>query len=280
VLESAVLARCPSCRNTFSTDHGGRQNCPSCGKPLLVPETEPALQAEIVPESAAEPLGTPWERRAELGLLSGWLQTMQQALLEPTRLFASARLDRGADQLGFAVLTSSVFSIIGQLLNLLLSSNSDALMQQLLQMTPNDSPMAPWIKSQIQAAQHPSLARTLLPLLAAPVIAVVFTYLNAAVTHGVAVLIGQAKRGFPATFAACTYATAPLALAAIPACGSIIGVVWLIVLTGVGMKVTHRISSGGAAATALVPYLLCCCLVAIGGVAGGALIVKALGMQQ
>jgi hypothetical protein len=279
VLESAVLARCPNCRNTFSTDHGGRQNCPSCGKPLLVPEPEPALHAELVSGSDAEPQGTPWERRAQLGLLSGWAQTMQQALLEPTKLFASARLDRGKDQLGFAVLTASVFSIIGQLLNLLLSGSNDALTQQLLQMIPSDSPARPWIQSQLEAAQHPSAARIFLPMIAAPLVALIFTYLNAAVTHGVAALIGQSKRGFPATFAACTYAMAPLALAAVPACGSFIGVLWVIVLTGVGMKVTHRISTGGAMATALTPYLLCCCLIAIGSVAGASLIARAVGAQ-
>src|SRR5256885_13474884 len=43
VLEGAVLARCPSCRNTFSTDRPGRQDCPVCGKPLVVPEP-PAVQ--------------------------------------------------------------------------------------------------------------------------------------------------------------------------------------------------------------------------------------------
>ena len=53
------------------------------------------------------------------------------------------------------------------------------------------------------------------------------------------------------------------------ACGSPISLVWLIVLTGIGMKQTHRISTGGAAATVLAPYLLFCCLISA---AGGALV--------
>jgi hypothetical protein len=108
---------------------------------------------------------------------------------------------------------------------------------------------------------------------------VVFIYLNAAVTHLVAMLIGQSKRGFPATFAACAYACAPLALCAVPACGAIIGALWLIILTGVGMKLTHRISSGGAAASVLVPYLLCCCAGALASLALASTMARTLGAQ-
>jgi len=79
------------------------------------------------------------------------------------------------------------------------------------------------------------------------------------VTHGVAAVLGQAKRGFAATFAACAYGCAPLALLAVPACGSIVGVLWLVVLTAIGMKITHRISAGAAAASVLAPYLVLCC---------------------
>src|SRR5207245_7020480 len=92
-----------------------------------------------------------------------------------------------------------------------------------------------------------------------PVFTFLLLYVNAALTHGIAVILGQARRGFPATFAACADACAPLALLAVPACGSIVGVLWLIVLTAIGMKITHRISAGGAAASVLAPYLVLCC---------------------
>lgn len=273
-----MLARCPSCRNTFSTDHGGRQNCPSCGKPLLVPEPGPTLQAEIVSDSPPPSLGTPWERRAELGLWSGWLQTIKQALLEPNKLFTSAQLDRGPAQLGFAILTASVCSAVGQLLSVLISGDPRAARQQALQMIPDDSPAAPMMHRMVELLlSPPTVGRVLLPILAAPLVWLVVLYLNAAVTHGVAVLIGQSKRGFAATFAACAYSFAPLALCALPTCGSGIGALWLIVLTGVGMKATHRISSGGAAASVLLPYLLCCCLGVAATVAGAAMLGKAMG---
>src|SRR5690348_11207020 len=128
VLEGGMLARCPSCRNTFSTERSGTQDCPACGKPLIVPEAPaPAPHAELVGDAA----GTPWERRAQLGFWTAWGQTMQQALFEPSRLFASARLDRGAAQLGFAVLTSSVFSAVGQIFDRLLRARMQGYYDQL-----------------------------------------------------------------------------------------------------------------------------------------------------
>jgi hypothetical protein len=214
--------------------------------------------------------GTPWERRAELGFWTGWAQTVQQALLEPGRLFQSARLDRGAAQLGFAVLTTSAFWTLGQIVEgLLLRGQRDQLIRILGGISSNPD-VSPVLQRLIEAQKRASSTGWVLALaLCTPVFAVVFLYLNAALTHAVAALLGQARRGFAATFAACAYACAPLVLLAVPACGSIIAVVWVIVLTSVGMKVTHGISTGAAAATVLAPYFVLCCVLflAIGSLA-------------
>ncbi|HET9753021.1 MAG TPA: YIP1 family protein [Myxococcales bacterium] len=243
-----MLARCPSCRNTFSTERSGTQECPVCGKPLLVPEPAAAAAAPELADSAA---GTPWERRAQLGFFTAWGQTLQQALFEPSRLFASARLDRGAAQLGFAVLTASVFSAVGQVFGRLVRARMQAYYDQL----------AAFLNLPLEAvklADSPAVFVSFLLFL--PALVLIFVYANAAVTHFFALILRQARRGFPATFAACAYASAPLVLLAIPGCGSIVGTLWLVVLTGVGLKQTHRISPGGAAGVTIAPYLLICCL--------------------
>lgn len=253
-----MLARCPSCRNTFSTDRTGTQECPACGKPLIVPEAPaPAPRAELLEGGA----GTPWERRAELGFWSAWGQTLQQALFEPSRLFASARLDRGPAQLGFAVLTTSVFSAVGQIFDRLLRAR----MQGYYDQVAAQLKLSPDMLKAVAVSDSPGWFVAL--LLALPLFVLLFLYANAAVTHFFALIMGQAKRGFAATFAACAYASAPLVLLAIPGCGAIVGAVWLVVLTGVGLKQTHRISSGGAAGATLAPYLLICCLGVLASVA-------------
>ena len=268
VLESGVLARCPSCRNTFSTERAGRQDCPVCGKPLVVPEAPGALpQAELVNDAS----GTPWENRAGIGWLSAWGQTLQQTMFDPGRLFRSARLDRGGAQLGFAVLTASVFAAIGQLFDQLLRARMQGFYDRLAQ---NLNVPADVLETTRQLSSPAWFVGLLLLL---PAFVFVFLYLNAAVTHFFALIFGQAKRGFPATFAACAYACAPLVLLAVPGCGSIVATVWVVVLTGIGLKETHRISARGAAGATLAPYLLFCCLVAVAGMAAAMRLQNALG---
>jgi Yip1 domain len=266
-----VLARCPSCRSIFSTDRTGAQDCPVCGKPLVVPP--PSGGGETGPESPGPPPtepppapGTPWERRAELGAFRAWWETVVQALFEPGRLFRSARLDRGPAQLGFAVLTASAASIVEQLVEYFFLRN---LTRTLLQRLAASGPMAAYSQKLAASTPETSPRAAALLMLCTPLIVLVFVYLNAAVTHGAAALLGQARRGFAATFAACAYACAPLVLLALPACGSFVGLVWTVVLTGIGLQETHRMPTRSAAAAVLAPYALLCCGACALGVLGG-----------
>jgi hypothetical protein len=260
-----MLARCPSCRNTFSTDRSGRQECPACGKPLVVPE-QPAAPAGT--GEAGAPAGTPWEHRAELGTLRAWWQTVQLALFEPAKLFASARIDRGSDHLRFALWTTSVFWAVGQILERAMLSGQREQLRRLLGTISSDPDLSPMLQKMIDTQASANSWPVVIGLaLLTPLFSFLFIYLNAAVTHGFALLLGQSKRGFPATFTACAYACAPLVLLAVPACGSLVAVVWLVVLTGIGLKETHRISTSGAAATVLTPYVAVCCLIFVAAAA-------------
>jgi hypothetical protein len=222
---------------------------------------EPAGTTEPQAELVSEPGGTPWERRGELGFWTALLQTLQQALLEPGKLFASARLDRGRAQLGFAVLVTSVSWAVGQVVEALLLRGQREQLRDLLGNMSQNPNLPPSLRQMVEAQMEPTAPGSVIGLaLFTPAFAFVLLYVNAAVTHAVAALLGQARRGFAATFAACAYACAPLVLLAVPACGSIVAVIWVIALTGIGMKVVHRASSVGAAASVLVPYLLLCCL--------------------
>ena len=154
-----MLARCPSCRNTFSTDRAGRQICPVCAKPLVVPEP-PSASTEPRAELVSEPAGTPWERRAELGFWTGLLQTLQQALLEPAKLFASARLDGGRAQLGFAVLVTSVSWSISQLFEGLLLSGQREQMRALLESVSQNPDLPLFLQRMIEGQMQPSAPET------------------------------------------------------------------------------------------------------------------------
>jgi len=202
-----------------------------------------------------------------------WWETLILALFEPGKLFRSARLDRGAAQAGFAVLTVSVFWLAGQMLErFLVRPWTNRLVGKL-----GRGPLAPYLQKLTEMGNDSSPRTAVLIAVLTPILVLVGLYLNAAVTHLAAVLIGQAKRGFSATFAACAYACAPLVLLAVPGCGGIVGAVWTAVLTGVGLKETHRIGPGGAAAAVLAPYLLFCCAACALAFAAG---MVARGMSQ
>ncbi|HYZ89949.1 MAG TPA: Yip1 family protein [Myxococcales bacterium] len=273
-----MLVRCPSCRNTFVTERTGIQDCPTCKQPLAVPEPADVVPPPATPsgEGGAAPPemrpGTPWERRQQIGAVRAWRDTVAEALFEPAKLFGDARSDRGSSQAAFAVLTISVFSIVGQMFNrFLLGPWRERGLERLRQ----KGMMSPLLEKLFAASTGHSAGTVVLVVLLTPVLAFLFIYLNAAVTHAFAALLGQNKRGFGATFAACAYASAPLVFMVIPGCGETIAVLWAIVLTGIGLKHTHRIGSGGATATVLAPYFLACC-----GICALSALVARVGMSQ
>ncbi len=77
----------------------------------------------------------------------------------------------------------------------------------------------------LESSQHRSVGTTVFALLLAPLVGLIFLYANAFVTHLCAMLFGQNKKGFPATFVACAYAMAPAVLFAIPGCGQPVALV-------------------------------------------------------
>jgi len=255
-----VLARCPSCRNTFSTDRSGRQICPVCGKPLVVPDLQPGQtagpQQALGPDVAGRPAppGTPWERRSELGFIKAWASTVAQALFEPSRLFAAVRIERTAGHVGFALLTASTFWIVNQLIGR--AAVSPARIRRMLSVA--QLPPGVDVESVVRFF-YPTTRWFIVRIVVAPLLVLATLYLSALVTHGIALLLGQAKRGLAATLAACAYGFSPLVLFAIPACGGVVAVVWVAVLTGIGLKELHGMGTGGAAASVLLPYLIFCC---------------------
>jgi hypothetical protein len=217
----------------------------------------PPIERQPPPEAP----GTPWEHRAELGWFEAWKQTLVLALFEPVKLFAQARLDRGRDHLWFAVLTGGAFLFVNQLLERILLAGQRERARQMIEELRRSGPSLPsWFQALVTRSTEPeSIGTTIAVAALAPVMVFLGTYVNAAVTHASAMITGQAKRGFAATFTAVAYGTAPMVLLIIPGCGGLIALVWMIVLIAVGMRVTHGISTGGAAAAVLAPYLFLCC---------------------
>jgi hypothetical protein len=116
--------------------------------------------------------------------------------------------------------------------------------------------------------------------MAAPIYIPIGLLIGAAFQHLFLFLVGGAKRGFLATFRVQCYAGASLIFAVVPACGSIVGVIWSLVLAVIGLSAAHQISTGKAAAAVLLPLLLCCGCISVCFALFGAALMSQFGIHR
>ena len=92
-----------------------------------------------------------------------------------------------------------------------------------------------------------------------PIVFTLWVFILSAFTHLCLLLVGGAKQPFETTFRVicyCAGATSPLL--AIPFCGSLLSLVWSLVVKVMGLAKAHEIQTGRALTAVLLP-LICCC---------------------
>jgi len=183
---------------------------------------------------------TPWEESGDL------VGTLRAILRDPVGFY------RGADPEGpvsrpllFGVMVGtvgSVFTILWQALAALLG------------LTATDvEPVA-------------TLLRAAGACLVSPIGMTVALLAGAGLTHLALLVIGGARRGYGATLRVTAYAQAPHVLSVVPVCGAIVGGVWSLVLTVIGLREVHETTTGRAIAAVVLPVVVCVCLAAGVGV--------------
>lgn len=286
-----MRARCPHCTTVFTTDRGGIQFCPSCGKQINVPAPEapstgappdggdawgaglppppsagPGFSGGIPPPSGGayaggafpegEPVDapTPWEDRRRLGLIKAYGLTVKEVMLAPDKFWSHLSPTRNwVDALLFAWLTLGIGSLLSLPLTLLqLGMQRD---------TAGLESMPEEFRAVFEAFTQPAaiVGWTLGSLLLYPLLFVI----GAGIFHLLCLLFGAGKNGFGATARAVGYATAPLLLAGVP-CLNVVASLYFYVLTIWGTARVQRTDWWRPLAALLLPLvLLCCC----GGVA-------------
>jgi len=107
--------------------------------------------------------------------------------------------------------------------------------------------------------------------LAAPCWLPVLLLLAGALQHLFLWMVGGAKRGFTQTFRVLCYAQVSSLLGLLPLCGSLLALVWHVVLIVIGLSAVHRVTTGRAVFAVVLPALLCCgCLAALISIFGAA----------
>jgi hypothetical protein len=197
--------------------------------------------------------GTPWERRAQIGFVTALVETTQQALVGPEAFFRAMPVAGGV---GGPLLYGVILSYFG----IVVSSFYSFLFS--------------FLTSGAGLSRYGELER-LAPLLGdgrglvlnivmGPLIAVIAIFVVSGLLHLGLLVFGGAQRGFEATLRVVCYSQATAVLQIVPFCGSLVGVVYWIVLAIVGLAAAHATSKGTAAAAVLAPLLLICCCCVLG----------------
>lgn len=113
----------------------------------------------------------------------------------------------------------------------------------------------------------------LLMVVLAPLFVIIGVFIAAAILHLMLMIVGGASSGFEATVRVVCYAYTAQLAGIIPFCGSIITLVWTVILYVTGFSTAHRTTQGRALIAVLLPLVLCCVmgvvlLVIAGGIAG------------
>lgn len=201
------------------------------------------------PVGETERQGNPWERRDELGASQGFLEALKLFVVSPAEAFNQTRRqgDYGSPLL-FAVVLGWAGVLIAKVWETLFG------MSVL-------SAFPPEVRDQLPFLVGGSTFGLVLSLVLAPIYILVALFIWSALLHLCLVLVGGLKdstAGFEGTFRVVSYATVAQLGSLVPIFGSLITLVWTVVLGVIGITSLHKSSQGQAVVALLIPLVLCC----------------------
>lgn len=184
--------------------------------------------------------GPPWE--AGPASFNGFIATAKEVLLDPTAFFTRMRREGG---LGGPL----VYGLIGLSLGMIFSFVSQRFFSRF------GIPGIPLEAREMVGG----MIGLLLLVCFAPVLAIITLFLGSALYHVLLLLFGGSRFPYETTFRVVCYAAGSTSLVhIIPVCGGLIGAVWNIVVSIIGLARAHETTTGKAAAAVLVPIVICC----------------------
>lgn len=197
----------------------------------------------------------PWERRDRFGFLNGLYLTTKDVLLSPQQFFHRMPSQVGlAEPLYYAIILGVVAAFFGWMWSLAGSS---------LQM---------FVAEDIGEVVRGPIASFVF-FLTSPITVAILLFIKAGVIHLVLQVLGGNRLGFEATFRVAAYGEAASILALLPFCGSVVGVLWSLFVTIVGLYAIHDTDPWRAVVAVLAPLALCMSMI------GGSIILLILGLN-
>jgi len=196
--------------------------------------------------------GLPWERDEPGHSPAGAAATIRAVLIAPGEAFAAMFQTGG---FGDPILFVLIFGTLGSFFGLLWQSA-----------------LRTWLGS-MQGADFAAMAFDntvgIILLILAPLLVLVWAVIMAAIYHVLLLVLGGAPQPYETTFRVVCYASgATYLLVALPLCGGLVGGLWNLVVTIVGLRMAQEVPAGRAIAAVLLPLLaICfCCLVLFVGI--------------
>lgn len=214
--------------------------CPLCSTPVHA--TAPAQEAQPV---AALPA---WEDD-QVGFPTNLIRTWQSSVLAPSAFFAGVPYERAA---GKPILFYLILSVLGSFLWLWWSALFS------VWEVPLFSAWTEFFNSggAEGVGQPAPAASALLNFFMAPFIAIFSLIVWSLLLHLFVLMLGRNRRNLTATVRAIGYTAGPALFAIVPVVGGLVGGVWTVVLTVIGIREAHRMTTGLAITTVLLAVVV------------------------
>lgn len=196
-----------------------------------------ALQAEPEPDEPPSHAksSVPWENLEEHGFFTGLRLTIIQAMLGPRLFFSKMPINRGLSM---------------PLVFYLLIAEVQALAQFLWQMVG----LSPQMGQNTQMGLV-GLGSALI-LIVYPLFLTAILFFVSGINHACLIALRSGKAGYQGTFRAVAYGSAPFVLAIIPLVGPMMGGIWAMVCTIIGLSCVHETSLGRVLLALFLPFIL------------------------
>lgn len=230
--ERSGSALCPSCGVAAEP---GDQTCVYCGAQMDTPAQGPAPTHGFREHAAdddddyEDEKTCPWEDRESYGTINAFIQTATNCLFNPSYFFSHLPINRGLSN-------PILFSIFSMLVGALFSY--------------------------VWTSVYYGTGGIFYFFLAIPFIVIIggitipiFLFIWGGLVHLALTIVGGAKEGFEATFRSVSYSSVTQVFNAIPVIGSIASL-WGLVLTVIGLRETHKTSTGKSIIAVILPLIM------------------------
>jgi hypothetical protein len=190
--------------------------------------------------SAGETLRLPpWEERERYGLLNALYQTAKEVLLSPSHFFQRLPTRLGLVQ---PLLFGVAMTFLSSFFDFMWSLTGGSLQRLVDRGDVSDLVRAPVVLGAIWALS--------------PLVAVVQIMVRAAIFHLGLMLTGGNRLGFEATFRVVAYGRAASIISILPFCGGLVGLIWEIAVTIIGLARIHGVEEWRPILAVLLPVIL------------------------